>query len=76
MVCPARYLADFARSVATKGTQERHDGEAPRALEVIRRRPAGPITALIDRYFGDPPRVVAVWLVTRSSILPMLGTAR
>jgi L-ascorbate metabolism protein UlaG (beta-lactamase superfamily) len=33
---PARYLADFARFVATKGTQERHDAQALAALE---RRP-------------------------------------
>jgi L-ascorbate metabolism protein UlaG (beta-lactamase superfamily) len=35
---PARYLADFARFVATKGTQERHDAQALAELE---RRPLG-----------------------------------
>ncbi len=30
---PARYLADFARFVATKGTQERHDAQALADLE-------------------------------------------
>ncbi len=33
MLAPARYLADFARFVATKGSQERHDIEALRELE-------------------------------------------
>jgi L-ascorbate metabolism protein UlaG (beta-lactamase superfamily) len=33
MVGPARYLADFARFVATKGSQERHDADALRELE-------------------------------------------
>jgi L-ascorbate metabolism protein UlaG (beta-lactamase superfamily) len=33
MLGPARYLADFARFVATKGTQERHDAQALRELQ-------------------------------------------
>jgi L-ascorbate metabolism protein UlaG (beta-lactamase superfamily) len=33
MLGPARYLADFARFVATKGSQERDDADALRALE-------------------------------------------
>jgi L-ascorbate metabolism protein UlaG (beta-lactamase superfamily) len=33
MLGPARYLADFARFVATKGSQERHDEQALRELE-------------------------------------------
>jgi L-ascorbate metabolism protein UlaG (beta-lactamase superfamily) len=30
---PARYLADFARFIATKGTQERHDAQALAELQ-------------------------------------------
>jgi L-ascorbate metabolism protein UlaG (beta-lactamase superfamily) len=33
MLEPARYLADFARFVATKGSQERHDAQALSELE-------------------------------------------
>jgi L-ascorbate metabolism protein UlaG (beta-lactamase superfamily) len=33
MLAPARYLADFARFVARKGPQERHDAQALRELE-------------------------------------------
>ncbi len=33
MLGPARYLADFARFAATKGSQERHDAQALRELE-------------------------------------------
>jgi L-ascorbate metabolism protein UlaG (beta-lactamase superfamily) len=33
MLGPARYLADFARFVLTKSSQERHDADALRALE-------------------------------------------
>jgi L-ascorbate metabolism protein UlaG (beta-lactamase superfamily) len=33
MLGPARYLADFARFVASKGPQERHDAQALRELE-------------------------------------------
>jgi L-ascorbate metabolism protein UlaG (beta-lactamase superfamily) len=33
MLGPARYLADFARFAATKGTQEQHDKQALRELE-------------------------------------------
>jgi L-ascorbate metabolism protein UlaG (beta-lactamase superfamily) len=33
MLGPARYLADFARFVATKGPQERHDAQALRELQ-------------------------------------------
>lgn len=36
MLAPARYLADFARFVASKGSQERHDVEALRGLELRR----------------------------------------
>jgi L-ascorbate metabolism protein UlaG (beta-lactamase superfamily) len=99
---PARYLADFARFVASKGDQERHDAQAlaelqsrplglPAGLElewlgvsgyrmtyegrtlfvdpyvsrvplssVIRRRPAVPDPAMIDRFIGSPPDVVGV----------------
>jgi L-ascorbate metabolism protein UlaG (beta-lactamase superfamily) len=102
MLGPARYLADFARFVATKGTQERHDAQALRELQtrplelppglelqwlgvsgyrmsheghtlfidpyvsrvplsaVLRRRPAVPDPALIERYIGTPERVVGV----------------
>ncbi len=99
---PARYLADFARFAANKGSQERHDAQAltelqsrplelPRGLElewlgvsgyrltyegqtlfidpyvsrvplaaVIRRQPAMPNPALIDRFIGIPQSVVGV----------------
>jgi L-ascorbate metabolism protein UlaG (beta-lactamase superfamily) len=102
MLGPARYLADFARFVAVRGTQERHDSQARRELEsvslalpsnldlewlgvsgyritcdghtlfidpyvsrvslskLIRRQPAVPDRALLDRYIGDPPGVVGV----------------
>jgi L-ascorbate metabolism protein UlaG (beta-lactamase superfamily) len=102
MLGPARYLADFARFAATKGSQERHDAQALRELEarplglpaglelewlgvsgyrmsyqgqtifidpyltrvsladVVRRRPARPDPALIDRYIGDPGNVLGV----------------
>ncbi len=33
MLEPARYLADFARFTATKGSQERHDAQAERELQ-------------------------------------------
>jgi L-ascorbate metabolism protein UlaG (beta-lactamase superfamily) len=33
ILAPARYLADFARFVTTKGTQERHDAQALSELE-------------------------------------------
>jgi L-ascorbate metabolism protein UlaG (beta-lactamase superfamily) len=35
MLGPARYLADFARFVATKGAQERHDAQARGELEQV-----------------------------------------
>ena len=35
MLGPARYLADFARFVAQKGPQERHDAQALRELEQV-----------------------------------------
>jgi L-ascorbate metabolism protein UlaG (beta-lactamase superfamily) len=35
MLDPARYLVDFARFVATKGPQERHDVDALRELESV-----------------------------------------
>jgi L-ascorbate metabolism protein UlaG (beta-lactamase superfamily) len=99
---PARYLADFARFAATKGSQERHDADALRELEavplslpaglevqwlgvsgyrmtyqgqtlfidpyvsraplsaVIRRRPAMPDPAALDRYIGRPESVAGV----------------
>jgi L-ascorbate metabolism protein UlaG (beta-lactamase superfamily) len=99
---PARYLADFARFVATKGSQERHDAQALAELEarplglpdglelewlgvsgyrltfegqtlfidpyvsrvplgaLIRRQPARPDPAMIDRYIGVPGSVVGV----------------
>jgi L-ascorbate metabolism protein UlaG (beta-lactamase superfamily) len=38
MLGPARYLADFARFVANKGSQERHDAQA---LQELERRPLG-----------------------------------
>jgi L-ascorbate metabolism protein UlaG (beta-lactamase superfamily) len=102
MLGPARYLVDFARFVATKNGQERHDLQALREMEtatlglppglelewlgvsgyrmafegrtlfidpyvsrvplgdVLRRRPAMPDVALIDRYLGSPPHVVGV----------------
>jgi L-ascorbate metabolism protein UlaG (beta-lactamase superfamily) len=102
MLAPARYLADFARFAATKGSQERHDEQALHELEqrglglpaglelqwlgvsgyrmtyeghtlvidpylsrvslsdVIRRRPAIPDPALVDRYLGEGPNVVGV----------------
>ena len=102
MLGPARYLADFARFLATKGPQERRDVEALKELErrrlelpsglelvwlgvsgyrmtfegqsllidpyvsrvsltdLIRRRPAIPDPALIDRHIGSPPGLVAV----------------
>jgi L-ascorbate metabolism protein UlaG (beta-lactamase superfamily) len=102
MLAPARYLADFARFVATKGSQERHDIEALRELErrrlelpaglelewlgvsgyrmsyegqdlyidpyvsrvslgsVIRREPAIPNPAILDRYIGTSPGAVGV----------------
>lgn len=41
MLGPARYLADFARFVATKDSQERHDAQALRELE-RRRLPLPP----------------------------------
>lgn len=102
MLGPAPYLADFARFVARKGEQERHDAQAlselqsrpltlPPGLElqwlgvsgyrmtyeghtlfidpyvsrvplsdVIRRRPAVPDAATIDRFIGTPEEVVGV----------------
>jgi L-ascorbate metabolism protein UlaG (beta-lactamase superfamily) len=102
MLGPARYLADFARFAASKGSQEQHDAQARRELEtrplglppglelqwlgvsgyrmsyegqtifidpylsrvsladVLRRRPARPDPALIDRYLGDPGDVLGV----------------
>jgi L-ascorbate metabolism protein UlaG (beta-lactamase superfamily) len=102
MLAPARYIADFARFVAKKDTQERHDSQAlaeleagglqlPAGLELewlgvsgyrmayenqtllidpyvsrvplsalIRRRPAMPVPALIDRYIGSPEHTVGV----------------
>jgi L-ascorbate metabolism protein UlaG (beta-lactamase superfamily) len=102
MLGPARYLADFARFVATKGTQERRDAQAlgelqstplglPPGLElewlgvsgyrmtyqgstifidpyvsrvplsaVLRRVPAVPDPALLDRWIGDRSGVVGV----------------
>jgi L-ascorbate metabolism protein UlaG (beta-lactamase superfamily) len=102
ILAPARYIADFARFAATKGSQERHDADARRELEasglelpstldvewlgvsgyrmtsesqtlfidpylsrvslsqVIRRQPALPDAALIDRYIGNPTNVVGV----------------
>jgi len=102
MFGPARYLADFARFAATKGSQEGHDTQALSELEgrrlplpdglelewlgvsgyrmtfegrtlfidpyisrvsladVIRRRPATPDPALIERYLGSPRDVVGV----------------
>jgi L-ascorbate metabolism protein UlaG (beta-lactamase superfamily) len=35
MLGPARYLADFARFAATKGSQEHHDEQALRELETV-----------------------------------------
>jgi L-ascorbate metabolism protein UlaG (beta-lactamase superfamily) len=102
MLEPARYLADFARFVANKSSQERDDAQALKELEarplqlpaglelewlgvsgyritherhtllidpyisrvpladVIRRRPAIPDPALIERFIGTPPNVVGV----------------
>jgi L-ascorbate metabolism protein UlaG (beta-lactamase superfamily) len=102
ILAPARYLADFARFVTTKGTQERHDTQALRELEqrelplpsglelewlgvsgyrmtyeghtllidpyvsrvplsaLIRRTPAVPDQALIDRFIGAPTGTVGV----------------
>ena len=102
MLDPARYLVDFARFVATKGPQERHDADALRELEsvplalpaglelewlgvsgyrmtfegqtifidpyvsrvplgtLLRRRPAIPDPAMLDRFIGRPPGVLAV----------------
>jgi L-ascorbate metabolism protein UlaG (beta-lactamase superfamily) len=99
---PARYIADFVRFAATKGSQERHDAQAlaeleqrtiklPRGLTlewlgvsgyrleceghtllidpyvsrvplgaVLRRAPAIPDRALIDRYIGAPERCVGI----------------
>jgi L-ascorbate metabolism protein UlaG (beta-lactamase superfamily) len=99
---PARYLADFARFLTVKSSQERHDAQAlgelqsrplelPAGLEVqwlgvsgyrmsyegqtlfidpyvsrvplgalLRREPAKPDGALIDRYIGDRRDVVGV----------------
>ncbi len=102
MLAPARYLADFARFVATRDSQERHDAAALRELEhrplplppglelewlgvsgyrmtferhtlfidpyvsrvplsaVLRREPATPDPALLDRYIGRPEHAVGV----------------
>jgi L-ascorbate metabolism protein UlaG (beta-lactamase superfamily) len=102
MFAPARYLADFARFVATKSSQERHDRDALRELEtaalplpaglelewlgvsgyrmtyaghtlfidpyvsrvplsaVLRRAPAVPDAAMLDRHIGHRDNVVAV----------------
>ncbi len=102
MLDPARYLVDFARFVATKGPQERHDADALRELEsvplalpaglelewlgvsgyrmtfegqtifidpyvsrvplgtLLRRRPAMPDPAMLDRFIGHPTDVLAV----------------
>jgi L-ascorbate metabolism protein UlaG (beta-lactamase superfamily) len=102
MLGPARYIADFARFVARKDAQERHDADALRELErvpldlpkglelewlgvsgyrmtfelqtlfidpyvsrvplsaLIRRQPAIPDLALIDRHLGSPGKVVGV----------------
>jgi L-ascorbate metabolism protein UlaG (beta-lactamase superfamily) len=99
---PARYLADFARFVATKGTQERHDAQALRELEarklplpaglelewlgvsgyrmtyeghtllidpyvsrvpltaLIKRTPAMPDHALIERYVASPSNTAGI----------------
>ncbi len=98
----ARYLADFARFVANKTSQERADAQALRELEaaapafpaglelewlgvsgyrmsfeghtvfidpyvsrvplaaLMRRQPAMPVEALIDRHIGTPDQVVGV----------------
>jgi L-ascorbate metabolism protein UlaG (beta-lactamase superfamily) len=45
----ARYLADFARFVATKGTQEHHDADALRELEAV---PLGLPTGLEVAWLG------------------------
>lgn len=102
MFAPARYIADFARFVAKKDAQERHDSQAlseleanvlqlPSGLELqwlgvsgyrmtyeeqtllidpyvsrvplsalIKRQPAMPVPALIDRYIGTPKHAVGV----------------
>ena len=52
MLGSARYLADFARFVATRGPQERHDAEALRGLEAAGvALPAG----LEVEWLGEPP---------------------
>jgi L-ascorbate metabolism protein UlaG (beta-lactamase superfamily) len=48
MIGPPRYLLDFARFVATKGSQERHDKQALRELEASR--------------LGLPPGLELEWL--------------
>jgi L-ascorbate metabolism protein UlaG (beta-lactamase superfamily) len=49
MFAPARYLADFARFAATKGSQEQHDREALAELE---RRPLALPAGLSIRWLG------------------------
>jgi L-ascorbate metabolism protein UlaG (beta-lactamase superfamily) len=49
MFAPARYLADFARYAATKGSQEEHDRQALTELE---RRPLALPTGLRIRWLG------------------------
>ena len=49
MLDPARYIADFARFVANKATQEQHDVQALAELE---RRPLGLAPGLELRWLG------------------------
>ncbi|MDQ6606451.1 MAG: MBL fold metallo-hydrolase [Actinomycetota bacterium] len=63
MLAPARYLADFARFVATKGAQERHDIAALRELEQRSLDlPAGLELEWLglDRYIGTRPGAAGV----------------
>jgi L-ascorbate metabolism protein UlaG (beta-lactamase superfamily) len=49
MLAPARYLADFARFVTKKGTQERHDAQA---LSELEQRPLTLAPGLELRWLG------------------------
>jgi hypothetical protein len=89
MLAPARYLADFARFAATKGTQERHDLQALAELEARPLElPAGhddffrpldaPLGLSTNVHLAEvPDEIAAVSAASRVTALPLLaGAAR